>query len=149
MKSLRTLIGIAAGAAALILSFMPLITHEVEIAVHDHHIDHAVLMGLGIIAVLLLYRPKEPASTAVPSPVWLWITVLVPVAIMFLMAPNLYNDIDPAPLPHSLYHLLFVVLAAVTAYAGQRFVRGVGWMSAIVLEFMAFVAAWGYGVAPH
>lgn len=149
MKSVRTLVGIAAGAAAVILSFMPLITNEVEIAVHDHHIDHAVLMGLAIVAVLLVYRPKEPASTAVPSAGWLWITVLLPVAIMFLMAPNLYSDIDPATLPHSLYHMLFVILAGVTVYAGQRFVRGVGWMSAVVLEFMAFVAAWGYGVAPH
>lgn len=145
MKSVRTIVGIAAAIAALVLSFMPLITHETEIAVHEHHIEHAVLMGLGILAVLLLYRRgSEPAS-----PIWLWIAVLLPVAIMFLMAPSLYSDIDPQPLPHSFYHLMFVILAAVTAYAGQRFVRGVGWMSALVLEFMAFVAAWGYGVAPR
>lgn len=145
MNALRTLIGIVAAIAAIVLSFMPLITHEVEIAVHDHHIDHAVLMGLAVIAVLCLYRrPAIPAAA-----VWLWLTVLLPVAIMFLMAPGLYTDIDPQPVPHSFYHLLFVVLAAVTAYAGQRYVKGVGWMSAIVLEFMAFVAAWGYGVAPR
>lgn len=145
MNALRTLIGIAAAIAALVLSFMPLITHEVEIAVHDHHIDHAVLMGLAVLAVLCLYR--RPATPA--SPLWLWVTVLVPVGIMFLMAPDLYSDIDPSPFPHSLYHLMFVLLAALTAYAGQRYVKGVGWMSAIVLEFMAFVAAWGYGVAPR
>lgn len=146
MNAIRTLIGLGAAIAAVVLCFMPLITHEVEIAVHDHHIDHAVLMGLGVIAVLCLYRgaPREQSSR-----IWLWLTVLLPVAIMFLMAPSLYSDIDPQPLPHSFYHLLFVVLAALTVYAGQRFVRGVGWMSAIVLEFMAFVAAWGYGVAPR
>ncbi len=144
MNVIRTIAGIAAAVAAVVLSFMPLITHEVEIAVHDHHIDHAVLMGLGVLAVLCLYRRREASS-----PVWLWITVLLPVAIMFLMAPSLYSDIDPQTVPHSFYHLLFVVLAAVTAYAGQRFVRGAGWMSAVVLEFMAFVAAWGYGVAPR
>lgn len=149
MKLVRTLIGIAAAAAAILLSFMPVITNEVEIAVHDHHLDHAVLMGLAVVAVLFLYRPKERQSPAVPSAVWLWISVLLPVAIMFLMAPNLYSEVDPQPLPHTLYHLLFVALAALTVYAGQRFVRGVGWMSAIVLEFMAFVAAWGYGVAPR
>lgn len=145
MNLVRTGVGIFAAAAALVLSFMPLITHEVEIAVHSHHIDHAVLMGLGVVAVLALYRRGAQAS----SPMWLWIAVLLPVAIMFLMAPSLYSDIDPQPLPHSLYHLMFVLLAALTVYAGQRFVRGVGWMSAIVLEFMAFVAAWGYGVAPR
>lgn len=145
MNLVRTAIGIGAAIVAVILCFMPLITHEVEIQVHTHHIDHAVLMGLGVIAVLALYRRGTEAA----SPMWLWVTVLLPVAIMFLMAPSLYSDIDPQPLPHSLYHLLFVVLAAITVYAGQRFVRGVGWMSAIVLEFMAFVAAWGYGVAPH
>lgn len=145
MNLVRTIVGFAAAIAALILSFMPLITHEVDIEVHTHHIDHAVLMGLGIIAVLALYR-RTGASSA---PMWLWITVLLPVVIMFLMAPSLYSDVDPQPLPHSLYHLLFVVLAAITVYAGQRFVRGVGWMSAVVLEFMAFVAAWGYGVAPR
>lgn len=145
MNLIRTIVGVAAALAALVLSFMPLITHEVEIAVHDHHIDHGVLMGLAVLSVLLLYR--RAAGPA--SPMWLWLAVLLPVGIMFLMAPSVYSDVDPQPLPHSLYHLLFVVLAAVTAYAGQRYVRGVGWMSAIVLEFMAFVAAWGYGVAPH
>lgn len=145
MNLVRKIIGIGAAAVALVLCFMPVITHEVEIEVHEHHIDHAVLMGLGVIAVLALYRRGAQAA----SPIWLWITVLLPVAIMFLMAPSLYSDIDPQPLPHSFYHLLFVVLAAVTVYAGQRYVRGVGWMSAIVLEFMAFVAAWGYGVAPR
>ncbi len=145
MNFIRTIVGIGAALAAILLSFMPLITHEVEIAVHDHHIDHAVLMGLGVVAVLCLYR----RGARPPSPAWLWVTVLLPVAIMFLMAPSLYSDIDPQPLPHSLYHLLFVVLAGVTVYAGQRYVRGVGWMSAVVLEFMAFVAAWGYGVAPR
>lgn len=145
MNMVRTAIGICAAIAAVVLSFMPLITHEVDIGVHTHHIDHAVLMGLGVIAVLALYRRGVQAA----SPLWLWVAVLVPVAVMFLMAPTLYSNIDPQPLPHSLYHLLFVLLAALTVYAGQRFVRGVGWMSAIVLEFMAFVAAWGYGVAPH
>lgn len=145
MNLVRTSIGIGAAIVAVILCFMPVITREVEIQVHTHHIDHAVLMGLGVIAVLALYRRgAQPAS-----PMWLWVTVLLPVAIMFLMAPSLYSDIDPQPWPHSFYHLLFVVLAAITVYAGQRFVRGVGWMSAVVLEFMAFVAAWGYGVAPH
>lgn len=145
MKVFRTIAGVGAAIVAAVLCFMPLITHEVEIEVHAHHIDHAVLMGLGIIAVLALYR-RAPGAAA---PLWLWVTVLLPVVIMFLMAPTLYSDIDPQPLPHSFYHLLFVVLAAITAYAGQRYVRGVGWMSAIVLEFMAFVAAWGYGVAPR
>lgn len=144
MNAFRTLAGVAAAVAAVVLSFMPVITHEVEIAVHAHHIDHAVLMGLGVLAVLCLYR--RPAAGS--SPMWLWVTVLVPVGIMFLMAPNLYGAVDPQPIPHAFYHLAFVLLAALTAYAGQRFVLGVGWMSAVVLEFMAFVAAWGYGVAP-
>jgi hypothetical protein len=137
--------GWAALLAAAVLSFMPLIGHEVELQVHEHHIDHAVLMGLGVIAGLLLYRRKTDAS----SPVWLLLTVLLPVVIMFLMAPPLYAAVDDMPLVHAFYHVLFVALAALTVYAGQRFVRGVGWMSALLLEFMAFVAAWGYGVAPR
>lgn len=145
MNLVRTIIGVCAAILAVVLSFMPAITHEVAIEVHAHHIDHAVLMGLGAIAVLALYRRGAQAA----SPMWAWITVLLPVAIMFLMSPSLYSDVDPQPWPHSFYHLLFVLLAAITVYAGQRFVRGVGWMSAIVLEFMAFVAAWGYGVAPR
>lgn len=144
-----TIARIAGGWAALLaaaaLSCMPLIGHEVELQVHEHHIDHAVLMGLGIIAALLLYRRK----TGAPSSMWLLLTVLLPIVIMFLMAPPLYDAVDKMPLIHAFYHLLFVALAALTVYAGQRFVHGVGWMSAVLLEFMAFVAAWGYGVAPR
>lgn len=145
MNMIRTLAGWAAILAAVVLSFIPVVWHEsVELEVHQHHIDHAVLMGLGILAVLLLYRRVSAAS----SSFWLILTVMLPIAIMFLMAPPIYIKVDESPVVHAFYHLLFVGLAATTVYAGQRFVRGVGWMSALLLEFMAFVAAWGYGVAP-
>lgn len=145
MTIARSVGGWAALFAAAVLSFMPLVGREVQLEVHEHHIDHAVLMGLGVAAALLLYRRKTDTA----SSLWLLLTVLLPVVIMFLMAPPLYNAVDEMPLVHAFYHLLFVALAALTVYAGQRFVRGVGWMSAVLLEFMAFVAAWGYGVAPR
>lgn len=145
MTSARVTAGWAVLVAAVILSLIPVFIREANLEVQEHHIDHAVLMGLGVAGALLLYRRKDSGG----SSVWLAATVLLPVVVMFLMAPPLYDAVDTMPVLHALYHLLFVALAALTAYAGQRFVRGVGWMSAAILEFMAFVAALGYGVAPR
>lgn len=142
---LRVAIAAGAGIVALIASFMPLFTGERNIGVHTHHIDHAVLMLFGVIIGLAVYRPKGEAI----SPLWLWLTLLPLIAAMVLMSPALYAIVDARPIAHSFGHLVFVILAALCAYAGQRYVRGVGWMSAFLLEIMAFAAAFGYGIAPR
>jgi mono/diheme cytochrome c family protein len=129
---------------AAILSFMPLVHPERTIEVRDHHLDHAVLMVLGAIAGLAAYRGGDDRE----SPGWIWPTVLCPLLAMLLMAPSLYELVERAPWLHALDHVLFVALAFLTAYGGQRYVRGVGWASALFLETMAVVAAFGFGVAP-
>lgn len=141
---LRKLVFIAATPLAVVLSLMPLITGDREIAVHAHHLDHAVLMALGAIAGLALYGGGSDRE----SPPWLWAAVLSPLIAMLLMAPSLYAIIDRTPWLHALDHLAFVALAMLTAYGGQRYVRGVGWGTALLLETMAVVAAFGYGIAP-
>jgi mono/diheme cytochrome c family protein len=130
---------------AVVLSFMPVITGERDIAISAHHFDHAVLMMFGAIAGLSLYRSR---SGDFESPRWIWPALLGPLVAMMLMAPGLYAIVDRAPLLHAFNHLLFVVIAGLTAYAGQRYVSGVGWASALMLELMAVAAAFGYGVAP-
>ncbi len=141
---LRTWIAGAAAVVAVVLSVLPVITGEREIAVGAHHLDHAVLMLFGVVIGLALYARRDDRE----SPAWLWVAVLCPILIMIAMAPSFYAVVDAVPFLHALNHLVFVGLAAVTAYAGQRYVRGVGWASAVLLEFMAFAAVFGYGVAP-
>ncbi len=126
------------------LSTLPVITGDREIAVQPHHLDHAVLMLLGAIAGLALYTPRGDRESAP----WLWAAVLCPLLAMLLMSPSLYAVVDRSPWLHVLDHLVFLALAMLTAYAGQRYVRGVGVATAILLESMAVVAAFGYGVAP-
>jgi mono/diheme cytochrome c family protein len=142
--SLRRIVFGAASLAALVLSFMPLITGERKISVSEHHLDHAVLMLLGAIAGLALYTRGDDRESAP----WLWVAVLCPILAMLLMAPPLYAAVDALPWVHTLDHIVFALLATLTAYGGQRYVRGVGWATSAFLETMAIVAAFGYGVAP-
>lgn len=140
----RRLVFAAATVVAVVLSLMPLVTGERDIGVQPHHLDHAVLMFFGLIAGLALDRRRTDAE----SPRWIWPAVLSPLVAMILMAPSLYAAVDQIPWLHALDHLVFVGLAMLTAYSGQRYVRGVGWGMAFLLETMAVVAAFGYGVAP-
>lgn len=130
--------------AGITLTTLPVVTGEREIAVQPHHLDHAVLMLLGAIAGLAISAPRVERESAP----WLWAAVLCPLVAMLLMSPSLYAVVDRSPWLHVLDHLVFVGLAFVTAYAGQRYVRGVGVAAAVMLETMAIVAAFGYGIAP-
>lgn len=140
----RKIVAAVALLVALVLSLMPLFSNDRDVGVTQHHLDHAVLMFLGAIAGLALYRRNGDRE----SPPWLWLAVLAPLVAMVLMAPSLYAIVDRTPGLHAVDHLVFVALAVLTAYGGQRYVRGVGWGTALVLETMAVVAAFGYGVAP-
>jgi mono/diheme cytochrome c family protein len=130
--------------AGITLSTLPVVTGDTEIAVQPHHLDHAVLMLLGAVAGLALFAPRGERESAP----WLWAAIFCPLLAMMLMSPSLYAVVDRSPWLHVFYHLLFMALAFLTAYAGQRYVRGVGVAVALLLEFMAVVAAFGYGVAP-
>lgn len=142
--AVRRIVAIVATLIALVLCLMPVITGEREIAVRPHHIDHAVLMLFGVILGLALYRRRDERETSI----WIWPALLAPVVAMLLMAPSLYALVNINPWLHSLDHTVLVALGALTAYAGQRYVNGVGWATALFLESMAVTAAFGYGVAP-
>ena len=145
MNKIRVFIAVAAGAIAAVLSFIPVITGERDIDIRAHHLAHAVLIFFGVVSGLALARARDPRGE---SPRWIWPAILAPLVTMFLMAPSFYAVVDKAPVTHSFNHLLFVLLGAVTAYSGQRYVRGIGWTAAIMLELMALAAAFGYGIAP-
>jgi len=144
-NTLRNAICVMSALVAAVLSFMPVIAGERDIAIPAHHFDHAVLMMFGAIAGLSLYRTR---GRDFESPRWIWPALLGPLVAMMLMAPSFYAIVDRAPLLHSVNHLLFVIIAGLTAYAGQRYVSGIGWATALMLELMAVAAAFGYGVAP-
>ncbi|HEX5275485.1 MAG TPA: c-type cytochrome [Candidatus Rubrimentiphilum sp.] len=130
--------------AGVTMSTLPVITGDKDIAIQPHHLDHAVLMLLGAIAGLAISVPRSEREAAP----WLWAAILCPPAAMLLMSPSFYAVVDRSPWLHVFDHLVFFGLGLVTAYAGQRYVRGVGVATAVMLETMAIVAAFGYGVAP-
>lgn len=140
----RQFILAASAITGITLSTMPVITGDKDIAIQPHHLDHALLMFLGIVAGLAAYAPRDDRESAR----WLWAAALCPLVAMLLMSPSLYAMVDRSPWLHVLDHVIFLALGMVTAYAGQRYVRGVGVAAAVMLETMAVVAAFGYGVAP-
>jgi len=142
--TVRRIIFVVATLAAVVLAFVPLIASERNPGVRDHHLDHALLMLLGAIAGFAAYRNDSGDE----SPAWVWAAVAPPIVAMLLMAPSLYAVVDTVPWLHVLDHLVFLALSMLTVYGGQRYVRGVGWASGLMLETMAVVAAFGYGVAP-
>ncbi len=137
----RRVIGVVAILAGVAFSLAPLVLPDRAIPIGEHHFDHAALMLFGAIAGIAFAR-----GAVKESPRWLWLTVLAPVIAMMLMSPTIYNAVEAAATLHVLEHLAFVLLAFITAYAGERYVAGVGYAAAILLEAMALVAVFGFGV---
>ncbi|MDQ2664279.1 MAG: hypothetical protein M3Y18_09675 [Candidatus Eremiobacteraeota bacterium] len=74
--------------------------------------------------------------------------VTAPMAAMYLMWPTIFAYLDAHPALHALDHVAFVALGFITAYAGERYVRGVGLTTGILFACMALAAAGFFGVAP-
>jgi hypothetical protein len=135
------------GAVSVAIAVTPAVMAPVTVTVPLHHIWHAGLIALGIITGLLANAGSKP-SVERPAPMWIVPVVTAPMAAMYLMWPALFGYLDVHPALHGLDHLVFVGLGFITAYAGERYVRGVGWTTGILFECMALAAAGFFGVAP-
>jgi hypothetical protein len=146
-QRLRFLIAAAIGIITVLYALTPLVRGEAELPTGLHHLLHAAMIAGAVIVGVLLYEPDR-AHTDREQPFWLAFAVAAPIGAMFLMWPSEYAFLDRHPSGHAIEHLGLVVLGFVTAYAGERYARGIGWAMSLSLLFMAMVAALGFGVSP-
>ena len=139
-----------AGSAILVLAVLfglaPLVRGAVDLPVAQHHLLHSVLI-LGAVASALCFATPSRDTTGGRYG-WLLLTVISPLVAMLLMWPSEYAWFERNPNAHALQHLALITLGFLSAFAGQRYVAGVGWASGLSLLFMAVGSTWGFGVAP-
>jgi hypothetical protein len=144
MSFLRPLAAIAVTVLSVGFAIVPELLGAEAGGVSGHHLRHAVLILGGAIAGVLIRPPaKDPVREHAG---WLAPTVLAPVAAMLVMWPTTYDYIEAHPPFHVLEHLVILALGVVTSYAGERYARGMGWVTGALLVLMAIGAAFGYGV---
>ncbi len=135
------------GAVSVAVAVTPSVMAPITVPVSLHHVWHAAVIALGIATGLLASAESKP-SLEHPSAMWIVPVVIAPMAAMYLMWPALFGYLDVHPSLHGLDHLIFVGLGFITAYAGERYVRGVGWTTGILFECMALAAAGFFGISP-
>jgi mono/diheme cytochrome c family protein len=137
---LRKIVFAGAVLGAAILSCMPLVAQAGS--AHEGPLVHAALILLGVAAGLALGERADRGAAG-----WLWLAVLAPLGAIALLVPQFQTAADASPWLHTLQNLVMVALALVAAYAGQRYLHGVGWAVALVLETTAVLASLSFGSA--
>lgn len=137
---------VVAGAATYGYGFLP----DPDNSVSAHHIQHLFfVIGGGLWGLALAQWLADRGAGGKGSSAWLFLAILAPIAAMFTMWPSTYPYIEARPFLHLLEHVVFIILAALTTFAGFRFARPAGWLFGASLAAMAAAAAIGYGVAPE
>jgi len=134
-----------AGAATVAAALSPLVLGREETPIATHHVYHAFMLAGGAIAGLLL---APSAGAARESPAWMLAVVGAPLLAMLLMWPSEYGALDARPLFHAAAHVGLAILGFLVAYGGQRYSPGIGKVMGALTVLIAFVAAFGYGIAP-
>lgn len=148
MKATQRWTGIALGVIALLFVLAPAFRGALEISTREHHVLHGVMLIFAIGSGIFIAGKGELRRIAGGSG-FLLLSIFAPVFAMLLMWPSEYSYFEMHPFGHVLEHFGLVVLGFVTGYAGQRYASGIGWAMGLSLLAMAFLAAWGFGVAPH
>lgn len=145
-----SLILVAVGLFAIIIARLELWLPDSHASIANHHLQHLYFVLGGALWGIALGRSRGPVRSEDPSrrDVWLIPAVLAPVVVMFLMWPGSYPYIETRPFLHFIDHLVFIALAAITTYGAYRYARQLGWVFAVTLSAMAWLAVYGYGVTP-
>jgi hypothetical protein len=134
---------------ALASTIVPLLPFVEPLPVWKHHLAHAIVLTLAAASGLefaALHRLGQGRPAGSGSGGWLVVTVCMPLLSMFLMWPTTYAWLERHPPAHGAEHLCFVALGFMAAYGGEKYVPGVGWISAIMTVLTAVAAAGGFGV---
>ena len=141
--------GYALLGCALASALVPLSPLAEALPIWKHHLVHGLVLALaasaGILLAHLTARTDAQEQEAGPA-FWVIVSVLAPVFSMFLMWPTTYDWLELHPLAHGAEHFCFVGLGFFAAFGGERYVRGVGWVSAAATVLTAIAAAAGFGV---
>ena len=144
MKARSSGIAWSLAAIAVLASIIPAyLGLDEPIAIH--HLDHSGLVLLGAAAAFFASSADAKGSPAKGGG-WLVPTVLAPIVMMFIMWPSVYDYLDTHASLHALEHLALAAIGFVTVYAGERYVRGVGFAVGLLTFVMAVISAGGYGV---
>src|SRR5450631_3283319 len=125
---------------------LPPLIGATDLPTAQHHLAHSALIAGAVVAGVLVAAPSR--DTRAGHYGWLLAATFAPVAAMLLMWPSEYTWFELHAAGHVIEHLGLVGLGFVTGYTGQRYAAGIGWASGLSLFAMAFVSAWGFGVAP-
>lgn len=132
--------------ATVLFALAPLVRGRVEIPTAQHHLLHAVMLaGAALSGVLFAGSSARERRSGAG---WLVVAMVTPVLAMLLMWPSEYAYLETHPYGHAVEHGGLIFFGFVTGYGGQRYANGIGWAAGISLVTMAFLAIWGYGVAP-
>ena len=134
---------------ALASALVPLSPLAEALPVWKHHLVHGLILALASVAgIMLEHAGARAVSTEreAGSGGWVIVSVLAPVMSMFLMWPTTYDWLERHPFAHGAEHFCFVGLGFLAGFGGERYVRGVGWMSATATVLTAIAAAAGFGV---
>ena len=133
-------------ALALGSLIVPVLPGAEALPVWKHHLVHGAVLTLSAVSGLLFAQRQAPEAAGPGGGGWIILTVLAPVTSMFLMWPTTYAWFEEHPAAHASEHFCFILLGFAAAYAGERYVHGVGWMSAIATVATAIAAAAGFGL---
>lgn len=141
------IVSLILGVVTVAIAVAPLMMPPATVPISIHHIGHAVVIALGVATALLATVGDRPCA-ARPTALWIAPVVAAPMIAMYLMWPSMFEYLDAHPSSHALDHLALGALGFATAYAGERYGRGIGWTMGILLECMALAAAGFFGVSP-
>jgi len=134
---------------ALASAFVPLSPFAEALPVWKHHLVHGMILalasGAGILFATTEAGPSAEKRETGPG-IWVLVSVFAPVVSMFLMWPTTYDWLEHHPIAHGAEHFCFVGLGFFAGFGGERYVRGVGWVSAAAIVLTAIAAAAGFGV---
>jgi mono/diheme cytochrome c family protein len=134
--------------ATVLFALAPLVRGRVEIPTAQHHLLHAVMLAGAALSGILFADVTKSAREQRSSAAWLVVAMVTPVLAMLLMWPSEYAYLETHPYGHAVEHGGLILFGFVTGYGGQRYANGIGWAAGISIVAMAFLAVWGYGVAP-
>lgn len=111
-----------------------------------HHLVHAVMaLGAGMFALAM--AEKLPPQRSERS-MWVIPATLAPIFGLFLMWPSEYAYLMEHHVLHMLDHLGIIAFGWLAVFAAQAYVRGLGWLTLVLLVAMNATAASGFGVSP-
>jgi cytochrome c oxidase subunit 1 len=136
-------IAFAAAACVVALSaYFPQVIDASEASIRYHHLDHAGQYFLGTMLGLLLGSYGVVARRLGDHPgVGLAAVVVVPVVMMLLMVPRLYEPLEKHSAAHAGYHLAMGVLGVLTGLGASRLGAVTGRLSAFLAVAMALMFA--------